>query len=685
MPLPSQFEALKRPLRQINFVLARAIVLSIATAVVVTGVSTLVHHLLRPETIARVRLERDGYAVNEAAAFEAVSREDPLALVRLKIARVSLLGTNEEGWTPYEMALRSDRLAMLDTLAGLKAVPTLKPAVLEQLLVEALRRGALETAEFLLERKASPDVEMEPGMPALVWAISADREKAVDLLIRHKAKIEAASKLGTPLVLAYTQDKFPMFDRLLTLGAEPDQRDLAGRMVGVAAIQDGRDAYTRRLLSAGVDANAKGADGISMLEAAFRKRTEPLFVELVKAGGALTAVDGQRRTYLERAATDRDYHWMELLLKQGVSPNERTAGKGDSLWWSCFEVGDPAGAELLLGAGADINAPDGAGVTPIDLAIQRDSFRVTRYLFGRGAKTLDTVWDPLRSGNYDMLRLLLANGAAGSNAAEAGMTPLAFAIRHGDVTGAALLLEYGARVQGSERPDGHSLLEWAMAHQHLPIIESLVKQGANVNDPVARPQHPDFLACFKENGNLQYHLKGDSNVTPLMVLAGSHQLEAARFLLKNGAKRNQSTRRNRTYPVTFAIRAQNLPMAQLMLGREPEVDGKYQRKVVVNRSEQRARFYKHGELVYSTRCSTGKSGYRTPSGTFVITDKTRLRYSTLYGSAMPFFHRLSGSAIGMHQGYVPGYPASHGCIRLPYEYAKVFYQETEVGDIVVVE
>ena len=69
----------------------------------------------------------------------------------------------------------------------------------------------------------------------------------------------------------------------------------------------------------------------------------------------------------------------------------------------------------------------------------------------------------------------------------------------------------------------------------------------------------------------------------------------------------------------------------------------------------------------------------------MITDKAKLRYSTLYGAAMPFFMRLSGSAVGMHQGNCPGYPASHGCIRLPYTYAKAFFGVAQVGDIIVVE
>ena len=73
-------------------------------------------------------------------------------------------------------------------------------------------------------------------------------------------------------------------------------------------------------------------------------------------------------------------------------------------------------------------------------------------------------------------------------------------------------------------------------------------------------------------------------------------------------------------------------------------------------------------------------GYNTPAGRYVITDKHRSWTSTLYHCSMPFFMRLNCSAIGLHSGYVTGRPASHGCIRLPYEKAQKFFGICRVGD-----
>jgi lipoprotein-anchoring transpeptidase ErfK/SrfK len=78
--------------------------------------------------------------------------------------------------------------------------------------------------------------------------------------------------------------------------------------------------------------------------------------------------------------------------------------------------------------------------------------------------------------------------------------------------------------------------------------------------------------------------------------------------------------------------------------------------------------------------STGREGFSTPAGRYVVTDKHESWTSTLYHVAMPYFMRLNCSAIGLHSGYVSGRPASHGCIRLPYQKAKQWFGTVKIGD-----
>jgi lipoprotein-anchoring transpeptidase ErfK/SrfK len=87
----------------------------------------------------------------------------------------------------------------------------------------------------------------------------------------------------------------------------------------------------------------------------------------------------------------------------------------------------------------------------------------------------------------------------------------------------------------------------------------------------------------------------------------------------------------------------------------------------------------------SAPVSTGRKGFRTPAGEYVVTDKHRKWRSTLYPADMPFFMRLSCGEIGFHEGKLPGYPASHGCIRMRRKDAAEFFKQVPVGTKVVIK
>ena len=129
-------------------------------------------------------------------------------------------------------------------------------------------------------------------------------------------------------------------------------------------------------------------------------------------------------------------------------------------------------------------------------------------------------------------------------------------------------------------------------------------------------------------------------------------------------------------------------------------------------AEQRAYFYKNNELVGVSLVSTGREGYGTKPGTFKIIQKDKDHKSSLYGdyvdtygtvikkdidvskdpkppgavfdgAKMPFFMRIVGGT-GMHAGFLPGYPASHGCIRMPAFMAEAFFNNVSTGTPVTI-
>jgi hypothetical protein len=107
--------------------------------------------------------------------------------------------------------------------------------------------------------------------------------------------------------------------------------------------------------------------------------------------------------------------------------------------------------------------------------------------------------------------------------------------------------------------------------------------------------------------------------------------------------------------------------------------------LVVSLATQRAVVYRNGVPIGISTVSTGKPGYETPTGVFVILQKHVEHYSNLYDNApMPYMQRLTWGGVALHAGKLPGYPASHGCIRLPLEFARLLYGATHRGMTVVI-
>lgn len=134
----------------------------------------------------------------------------------------------------------------------------------------------------------------------------------------------------------------------------------------------------------------------------------------------------------------------------------------------------------------------------------------------------------------------------------------------------------------------------------------------------------------------------------------------------------------------------------------------------INRQQQKAFFYKGGKLVAVSKISSGTEGYDTPAGNYKIIQKSKDHRSSIYGvfkdkathltinddvdirvdkvppgayfvaAPMPNFMRITGG-IGMHTGYLPGYAASHGCIRMPHQMSEKFFENVQVGTPVIIE
>jgi hypothetical protein len=107
--------------------------------------------------------------------------------------------------------------------------------------------------------------------------------------------------------------------------------------------------------------------------------------------------------------------------------------------------------------------------------------------------------------------------------------------------------------------------------------------------------------------------------------------------------------------------------------------------IVVSVPDQVAHVYRNGVRIARTSVSTGRPGHPTPTGVFNILEKEKDHESTIYKDAeMPFMERLTWTGIALHAGQLPGYPDSHGCVRLPLEFSKLLYTVTQKGVTVII-
>src|SRR5215210_2154409 len=108
-------------------------------------------------------------------------------------------------------------------------------------------------------------------------------------------------------------------------------------------------------------------------------------------------------------------------------------------------------------------------------------------------------------------------------------------------------------------------------------------------------------------------------------------------------------------------------------------------QIVISIKKQQLSLYSGGQLVAHSQVSTGVPGHPTPQGVFSIIQKQIYHESNIYSSApMPYMQRITWSGVAMHQGVVPGRPASHGCIRLPAAFAKRLWSITKIGARVII-
>ena len=391
---------------------------------------------------------------------------------------------------------------------------------------------------------------------------------------------------------------------------------------------------------------------------------------------------------LVRAVTIKRDSLIDLCLIEHVDPNGRDA-EGRTPLLIATSQQDWNTARRLVDAGALVDLADKNGFTPLMVAAMHGNLDMFRLFLARTANLQaeaqtqdgrDLVGMALDGGNPQIVQTVLERLPVMPQWRSSTQRALTAALQAGKKEQIRLLL---GKHSTPPTPEGKNVpfLAYSIAGNNSSLFSTLLACGADPNTVLPSRCDKDFLAMLSSK-SVRSYVEQDGNLTLIMLAAGLGQEEYLRALLDAGGARNRLTSRNKMSALDIAAETGHWRAAQILLGGGPAPD---RLRLEISLALQRVALVKNGVPVYRTQCSTGRPGYSTKRGEFVITNKERNHRSTIYHVEMPYFMRLSCLDFGMHAGYVPNYPASHGCIRLPAEAARKFFSEIPVGTLVTVQ
>ena len=390
---------------------------------------------------------------------------------------------------------------------------------------------------------------------------------------------------------------------------------------------------------------------IALVVAALKKDWETVR-RMLDTGASVESANDAGVTPLMVAASQGNAGMVSILLKRHANANSKDLGGRSALTYA-IQRGKLEAVQALLPLVSDLATASVEGHDLLTMALETGDLNIFRALLERvpamlewTASTRAALQESLRADRKEEVRLLLSKHRAPPTR-ENGTVPL---------------------------------IAYAIASDDATLFHTLLACGSDPNIVIPKTAEKDFMSLLKSK-YLRLYVQEETGINLLMLAAGLGKTDYVHALLDAGADRNRATPRERMRPLYFAAWTGNWRCVQMLLGSGPMPD---QLRVEISLAKQNMAVIKEGVTVFTTQCSTGREGFTTPPGQYVITDKDRDHRSSIYKVPMPYFMRLSCSDFGMHGGVVPTYPASHGCIRLPSEVARKLFVEIPVGTVVMI-
>ncbi len=609
------------------------------------------------------------------------------------MAAKAALGTVMLAWAVMLTSCREDREQALVDLE--RRHITAEPAALQM----AVRQKDTDVIGFL-GRAGVKAALPEPGQPTVLHLAASQGDWPMVLQLMESCDAAIINHPGPQQAVILEQavqaGKWDVARRLVMAGARPESAacgvDALVRATAaepelmdlvLAKLPEGHAALAPALLRA-VQAGEK--DRVQRLldykappgAAQHRDKGTAMVLPFNQTIGSLQPVVEGTPLELACQAGHRDI--AAALLKAGAV----TADSPRALP-AAVQRKDEAMARLLLEAGASPNTPAEAALpeaTPLQAAMAGGEKALLALMLDHGAAPGTCLEYALSQGDAALLEMLHERGVPLDQPGADGDPPLVRAVVAGQEDIVRKLLAWGG---APDTPGalGQSAYHMAVIHRKSAIVDLLLAGGAKPDAPFVKPAPAGLLPLFESDYFTKWYQR-DTNLTPLMLAAARGDVAQVRQLLKAGAKRGTTTKEWHRYPIVFACDNAHIGAAQALLGCNPEEETK-KRHAVISLSRQRVTLFENDQPVRTSKVSTGKKSTPTLPGKYVITDKQVDWVSSIYKVSMPFFMRLSCKEIGMHAGVVPGYPASHGCIRMPRNDVQAFFKLLKIGDPVTIE
>jgi ankyrin repeat protein/beta-lactamase regulating signal transducer with metallopeptidase domain len=423
----------------------------------------------------------------------------------------------------------------------------------------AAQNDQKRAVETLLAKGADANVKDLQGQTPLFHASAAGNRGVAELLISRGAQVDVRDKDGrTALHTAAAGQHQDVAELLISKGAEVNAKDKDGKTALHRAVDDQQENVVGLLVSKGADLNAKDKDGKTALHRAVDDQQKDVVGLLVSKGAELNAKDRDGFTPLYHAIWNGDQEMMKLLVTKGADVNYTPKDEDSPLHGAVFTK-DVNTVRLLVDHGAKIDVKNKDGWSALHYAVLRGNQDIVDFLVSKG---IDTSTLPLAAcaGDLDRVKSLVEQGAEVDAKDERGWTPLCWAVCAGRTEVLRFLIAKGAQAR-AEMANGQTPLHVVAGNGRRDLAELLVAGGADLNAkngiglaPVheaARNGHRQVVELLLAKG-ADVNAKAPDDSTPLHLAAVRGHNDVVGLLIAKGADMHAITKSGRT-PLKLAV------------------------------------------------------------------------------------------------------------------------------------